>query len=116
MRRKGSSLSLNAEPRSLSDDELRPKARGREAARKLRRGGGLLMRMGAAPSTLPREASLIMPLPANVAQIARSRRDRASDCRSLAVQMLRTFMNSAYRHIAAPDVCDGMHWRKPTPH
>ena len=30
----------------MSDDELRPKARGREAARKLRRGGGLLMRMG----------------------------------------------------------------------
>jgi hypothetical protein len=46
MRRKGSSHSLNAEPRSLSDDELWPKARGREAARKLRRGGGLLMRMG----------------------------------------------------------------------
>ena len=102
----------------MSDDELRPKARGREAARKLRRGGGLLMRMGAAPSTLPREASLIMPLPANVAQIARSRRDRASVCRSLAVQMLRTFMNSAYGPIACPErvrrhVRSG---RKPTPH
>ena len=82
---------------------------------KLRRGGGLPGAWGS--STLPREASLIMPFAGHVAHVARSCRD-ARRLPISALQVLRTFMNfrlwvqsrpgRVRRHVRS--------WRKPALH
>ena len=119
MRRKGSSHSLNAEPRSLSDDELWPKARGK-AARKLRCGGALLMRMGLVGSAARGKPDHAFRQP----NIARKLSAHAVTCEHLpiylAVQVLRTFMNFRLWAHSCPGTCRPKgtvrSWRKPTRH
>jgi hypothetical protein len=79
MQRKGSSHSLNGEPRSLSDDELRPRRAAGRPPGSSGRGGGLLLRMG--PSTLPREARVIMPFALAMSRTLRAHAVTRAVCR-----------------------------------